>query len=101
MPYTQPHQYTLMPNILQMRPGQSKLMTTFREFQNAKHIVYILTQNDVQEEAAIVTYSYNMILKVTFGWLHCRPRNSHFLFSCMLALVFSSSNLLFPFWIIN
>jgi len=41
MPCTQPHQYTLMPNMLQMRPGQSRLMTTFREFQNAKHTVYI------------------------------------------------------------
>lgn len=45
MPYTQPHQYTLMPNMLQMRHGQSRLMTTFREFQNAKYTVFLSGRN--------------------------------------------------------
>lgn len=41
-----------------------------------------------QEETPIVTYSYNMILKVTSWWLHCLPKSNHFLFSCVLAFLF-------------
>jgi len=58
--------------------------------QNIQYIsAKLLIQNHFQEEAAVVTYSYNMILNVTFGWLHYLP------------FPFPSSNLLFPFWIIN
>ena len=36
MPYTQPHQYTLMPSMQQTMPGQSRMTTTFRELEFSK-----------------------------------------------------------------